>query len=443
MRPRHIVLFIASCFVLIGSLVLVGDWCRPMLGDLRCPHILPDVTDTISDEEQSIVPLELADSTDLAEEVNDDNETVPEIVKATIPPAVEEPVGALDYFIEGLREAGSKQVRVVHYGDSQIEEDRITSTLRNYLQTEYGGVGSGLLPLVQTIPTRTIVQYLLIDGQRITARKGPKRFLVYGPKHQQRDSSNHYGVMGQVAILDSLCDSVTLHVEPYGKLTSANYFSQLRVLATKDILVDGSRKHVGALRDTLMRLNIDICGEGDVYGVSLESPTGVIVDNIPMRGGSGNVFTKMNRKQLSDFYAETNTRLIILQFGGNVMPWANTEERVRGYANSMRRQIRYLKECAPNASLLFIGPSDMLTVVDGEKMSYPTIAYMDQQLARAAAAEGIAYWSLFKSMGGEGSMLAWQEKGLSSSDGVHFYRSGANRAGEMLWAWLKRKIEEQ
>ncbi len=84
----------------------------------------------------------------------------------------------------------------------------------------------------------------------------------------------------------------------------------------------------------------------------------------------------------------------------------------------------------------------MLTVVDGEKMSYPTIAYMDQQLARAAAAEGIAYWSLFRSMGGEGSMLAWQEKGLASSDGVHFYRSGANRAGEMLWAWLKRKIEE-
>ena len=443
MRPRHIVLFIASCFVLIGALVLVGDWCRPMLGDLRCPHILPDATDTISDEEQSIVPLELADSTSLAEEMKDDNETMPEIVKATIPPAVEEPVGALDYFIEGLREAGSKQVRVVHYGDSQIEEDRITSTLRNYLQNEYGGVGSGLLPLVQTIPTRTIVQYLLVDGQRITAREGPKRFLVYGPKNQQRDSSNHYGVMGQVAILDSLCDSVTLHVEPYGKLTSANYFSQLRVLATKDILVDGSRKHVGALRDTLTRLNIDICGEGDVYGVSLESPTGVIVDNIPMRGGSGNVFTKMNRKQLSDFYAETNTRLIILQFGGNVMPWANTEERVRGYANSMRRQIRYLKECAPETSILFIGPSDMLTVVDGEKMSYPTIAYMDQQLARAAAAEGIAYWSLFRSMGGEGSMLAWQEKGLASSDGVHFYRSGANKAGELLWSWLKRKIEEQ
>ena len=458
MRPRHIVLFIVCCFVLLGAIVVVGDWCRPMLGGVRCPHILAEFSSQDSvfrniDEEKTMVPLELADSTSLELEVRSETADADRVQNTEYRVQNTEyrvqnteygvqAVGVLDKFIEGLQEAGSKQVRVVHYGDSQIEEDRITSTLRTYLQNEYGGLGPGLLPLVQTIPTRTVVQYLLIDGQRVTAREGPKRYFVYGPKNQQRDSSNHYGIMGQVAVLDSLCDSVTMHIEPYGKLTSANYFSQLRVWATRDILVDGSRRHQGALRDTLTRLNIDISGIGEVYGVSLESATGVIVDNIPMRGGSGNVFTKMNRKELTDFYAETNTRLIILQFGGNVMPWANTEERVRGYAYSMRKQIRFLRECAPNASILFIGPSDMLTVVDGEKMSYPTIAYMDQQLARISAAEGIAYWSLFKAMGGEGSMQVWQEKGLASSDGVHFYRSGANRAGELLWQWLKRKIDD-
>ena len=458
MRPRHIVLFIVCCFVLLGAIVVVGDWCRPMLGGVRCPHILAVFSSQDSvfrniDEEKTMVPLELADSTSLELEVRSETADADRVQNTEYRVQNTEyrvqnteygvqAVGVLDKFIEGLQEAGSKQVRVVHYGDSQIEEDRITSTLRTYLQNEYGGLGPGLLPLVQTIPTRTVVQYLLIDGQRVTAREGPKRYFVYGPKNQQRDSSNHYGIMGQVAVLDSLCDSVTMHIEPYGKLTSANYFSQLRVWATRDILVDGSRRHQGALRDTLTRLNIDISGIGEVYGVSLESATGVIVDNIPMRGGSGNVFTKMNRKELTDFYAETNTRLIILQFGGNVMPWANTEERVRGYAYSMRKQIRFLRECAPNASILFIGPSDMLTVVDGEKMSYPTIAYMDQQLARISAAEGIAYWSLFKAMGGEGSMQVWQEKGLASSDGVHFYRSGANRAGELLWQWLKRKIDD-
>ena len=487
MRPRHIVLFIACCFALVGGLVVLGNLYRPLLGDIRCPEVgflaesqekfevrplrclklevgdksqesRVESQEPREDSEDITAPMELADSIGLEEELLvesresrvESGETRVESGETKVRNqesgvrnqelGVES--GELELFIAGLQEAENKQVRVVHYGDSQIEEDRITSTLRSHLQEQYGGIGPGLLPLVQTIPTRTVVQSLLIDGQRVTPKNGPQRWLVYGPKAQQRDSNNHYGVMGQVAVLDSLCDSVTVHFEPYGKLTKANYFSQMRVIATPSIVVDGSRQHKGALRDTLTRLNIDLCGIGEVYGISLESPSGVIVDNIPMRGGSGNVFTKINRKQLTDFFAETNTRLIILQFGGNVMPWANTEERVRSYAYSMRKQIRYLRECAPNASLLFIGPSDMLTVVDGEKRSYPTIAYMDQQLARAAAAEGIAYWSLFKAMGGEGSMLQWQEKGLASSDGVHFYRSGANKAGELLWAWLKRKIEE-
>ncbi|MBR2166967.1 MAG: hypothetical protein IJ920_01310 [Paludibacteraceae bacterium] len=468
MRPRHIVLFIACCFALVGGLVVLGNLYRPLLGDIRCPEVewlaegrekfevrplrcLKLEVGDESDTAETLVPMELADSIGLEEELLVESRESRVESKESRVESGETKVesgetkvesGVLELFIAGLQEAENKQVRVVHYGDSQIEEDRITSTLRSHLQEQYGGIGPGLLPLVQTIPTRTVVQSLLIDGQRVTPKNGPQRWLVYGPKAQQRDSNNHYGVMGQVAVLDSLCDSVTVHFEPYGKLTKANYFSQMRVIATPSIVVDGSRQHKGALRDTLTRLNIDLCGIGEVYGISLESPSGVIVDNIPMRGGSGNVFTKINRKQLTDFFAETNTRLIILQFGGNVMPWANTEERVRSYAYSMRKQIRYLRECAPNASLLFIGPSDMITVVDGEKRSYPTIAYMDQQLARAAAAEGIAYWSLFKAMGGEGSMLQWQEKGLASSDGVHFYRSGANKAGELLWAWLKRKIEE-
>ena len=470
MRPRHIVLFIACCFALVGGLVVLGNLYRPLLGDIRCPEveILAESQEKFEVRPLRCLKLEVGDKSQ--ESRVESGESRVESLKskvesqevlASTPGIVESgetkvrnqesgirnqelgaESGVLELFIAGLQEAENKQVRVVHYGDSQIEEDRITSTLRSHLQEQYGGIGPGLLPLVQTIPTRTVVQSLLIDGQRVTPKNGPQRWLVYGPKAQQRDSNNHYGVMGQVAVLDSLCDSVTVHFEPYGKLTKANYFSQMRVIATPSIVVDGSRQHKGALRDTLTRLNIDLCGIGEVYGISLESPSGVIVDNIPMRGGSGNVFTKINRKQLTDFFAETNTRLIILQFGGNVMPWANTEERVRSYAYSMRKQIRYLRECAPNASLLFIGPSDMITVVDGEKRSYPTIAYMDQQLARAAAAEGIAYWSLFKAMGGEGSMLQWQEKGLASSDGVHFYRSGANKAGELLWAWLKRKIEE-
>ena len=43
-------------------------------------------------------------------------------------------------------------IRIMHYGDSQIEDDRITSLLRNKLQTRFGGSGAGLVPVAQPYP---------------------------------------------------------------------------------------------------------------------------------------------------------------------------------------------------------------------------------------------------------------------------------------------------
>ncbi|HKL37660.1 MAG TPA: hypothetical protein VJ876_02125, partial [Bacteroidales bacterium] len=39
-------------------------------------------------------------------------------------------------------------IRVLHYGDSQIEGDRISSYIRNQLQKKFGGAGIGLTPVV-------------------------------------------------------------------------------------------------------------------------------------------------------------------------------------------------------------------------------------------------------------------------------------------------------
>jgi lysophospholipase L1-like esterase len=174
-----------------------------------------------------------------------------------------------------------------------------------------------------------------------------------------------------------------------------------------------------------------------LYGISLETDKGVIVDNIPMRGCSGNIFTKIDSVQLSDFYRETNTRLIILQFGGNMIPQTENPSTIRGYVRStMRQQVRYLRACAPEASILFIGPSDMSTNIDGQMTTYPLVPYMDQQFRKMAQEEGIAYWSMYDAMGGKDSMVRWVENGLAGSDYVHFTRAGANNIGKKLYNWL-------
>ena len=363
----------------------------------------------------------------------------------------------LSAFYAALDSVGSQPVRVVHYGDSQIEEDRITNVLRERWQKEYGGGGVGLIPLHQTIPTRTIRQWISINDKVQSAQGGPKRYLVYGPRSMRLTESDDYGVMGQVAVMDSTLvkgsEDIVLHIEPIDKKRKPhNYFNRVRVwtdsvdgyILAQDTMLnptsDSRHPLLYTLPDSCERCELHLQGKGHVYGVSLETPTGVIVDNIPMRGCSGNIFTKIDSTQLSNFYRETNTRLIILQFGGNMIPQTENPSTISGYVRStLRQQVRYIRACAPKASILFVGPSDMSTNIDGQMTTYPLVPYMDKLLKKMAAEEQIAYWSMYDAMGGKDSMVRWVENGLAGSDYVHFTRAGANNIGKKLYQWIEEK----
>ena len=327
----------------------------------------------------------------------------------------------------------------------------MTLMLRRRLQAQYGGGGVGLIPLHQTIPTRTIHQVVTINGKIQSVQQGPKRQLVYGPKSMRR-KDGRYGPMGQVALMnDSLLagsEHINLVVEPMNKEKHPErYFNRVRVWSDGDIRVvsehgdtlPASRTLV--LPDSTTRYSLTLLGRGEVYGLSLETPTGVIVDNIPMRGCLGTVFTDISQEQLSRFYRETRTRLIIMQFGGNAIPYNEQPSTIRGIVNQLRKQVQYVRSCAPEASILFVGPSDMTTLIDGEAQTYPLLPYMDRQLAKMAQEEQIGYYSLYQAMGGKNSMIQWQKRGWAGSDGVHFTRRGAEKAGEKLAEWLVKNYE--
>ena len=333
----------------------------------------------------------------------------------------------LTSFYQSLQTASTHKVRVVHYGDSQIEEDRMTFQIREALQDSFGGSGVGIMPLAQTIPSRSIKQTLIIDGKTITPQK-LTRNIVYGPKRMQR-TDGLYGVMGQVTFMnDSLVsgsEQITAICTPIDKrprYTNVKLFADTSITHTQ-------------IGDT-----IHLKGKGAVYGISQESSTGVIVDNIPMRGCLGLVFNKIDSTQLSQFYRNENVTLIIMQFGGNAIPFNEKTSTIRSIVNSLRQQIRYVQSCAPRANILFIGPSDMLTTIDGIEQSYPMVSYMDRLLQKMALEEKIAYFSLFQWMGGNGSMARWKEIGLAGKDGIHFTRSGAQKAGKAVANWILEGI---
>ncbi|MBQ4394243.1 MAG: hypothetical protein II825_02950 [Paludibacteraceae bacterium] len=435
MRPYRVLLFIACVMACLAALCIVLPG-RISFGsyDLRWPT-LTEVFETeeaypqpLPEEEGSITASDTIVATDTLPSLQGRTEDRPVIPKVPVDSVTDSRM-FLQAFYASLAESNERVVRLLHYGDSQIEEDRMSQQIREALQARYGGQGCGLMPLAQTIPNKTVKQQLRMNGRFVQPAQGPRRYLVYGPKRDQR-SDGLYGVMGQVTMMnDSLVKGSEELTAVCTPLIPTAQYTRWRVFADTAI-------HYSFSGDT-----VSLSGRGAVYGLSQESATGVIVDNIPMRGCLGLVFTKMDRHLLQTFYREQNVKLIIMQFGGNAIPFNENPGTISGIVKGLRQQVQYVRECAPEASILFIGPSDMMHQVDGEWESYPMVPYMDRLLRKMALEENIAYFSLFRWMGGAGSMKRWQEIGLAGADGVHFYRGGARKAGNAVADWILEGID--
>ncbi|MBO7259776.1 MAG: hypothetical protein J6U94_06945 [Paludibacteraceae bacterium] len=349
-------------------------------------------------------------------------------------------ISLFDPLFAALDEGKHSAVKILHFGDSQIEEDRISSMLRSELQKKFGGQGVGIMPAVQTIPTLSIGQATDYEMQR---------HLVYGPT-ELRATDNHYGIMGQRAQLDT-----TVHIRfyPRPKISQDNpsrYFTRLQVWVGNingrlSVTCDGITQQADTtqpgmqalsftLPDSTVRTALTLQGNGEIYGISLGSPTGVSIDNIPMRGCSGTIFTQMNSQEIEQYCRQNNVRLIILQYGGNSVPYLKKESGISNYAQQLERQIKYIKRLVPTAEVLFIGPSDMATKVKSEMQTYPHLPMVIDSIKHAALRAGAAYWDLYMVMGGKNSMVNWvnSQPPLAASDYVHFSRLGADKIGDML-----------
>lgn len=432
MKPHQILLCILATFAVLAAVCAIGAGRSELV---RVPSIVsflpefpaPTTPDTLLAEDSQQPVFDTLPAEPIEQPQADSVLAKP--VPVELPKALPQTRLSLPAFYASLATTGERSVRIVHYGDSQIEEDRITMIIRRRLQDRFGGGGIGLIPMVQTIPTYTAKQTLEQDGHEIPLTS-VKRYLAYGPSSMRLKDDNRYGPMAQVAYIT---EPVDVCVELLRDRVPTYDYSSIRILCSDSVIVTFTDS--AAMRSSTLHFS----GTGYVYGISLETPTGIQVDNIPMRGAAGTNFTTMNKRQFASYFRETNTTLIIMQFGGNAMPSIRTRAGLDKYVLAMRQQIHFLMSAAPNASLLFIGPSDMITVVDGEQQTYPLLPVLDSELSAMVAEEGGAYYSLFRLMGGAGSMISWRDKGLAGEDMIHFTRAGAKKVGEML---AKQLIED-
>ena len=326
-----------------------------------------------------------------------------------------------DPVFKELENADKKRVRILHYGDSQLEEDRMTFVIRDTLQKMFGGDGQGMMP------ARTHNTFSMTG----CANGSITRYMVFAP--DRRCNGNKYGPFGDFV---RLYGSVRLNYRQSKRTdVKRRYFNEVTVVAgntsgkglaitlgDSTIRFQAGESFVRAsfsVPDNSDNVSLSISGNGDLYGVLMDTKTGVAVDNIPMRGCSGTIFTAMNADLLRNYYEQENVRLIFLQYGGNSIPVITNTKHVSNYCNTMRKQINYIQALAPHAKIVFIGPSDMYS------RTKPMIPHLVDSLICTANSCGAAYWDIFGAMGGKYSMPKWVNKGLAASDYIHFSSKGS------------------
>ncbi len=372
-------------------------------------------------------------------------------------------------FFKSLETANQSKtpVRIMHYGDSQIEGDRISGYLRHKLQNKFGGNGPGLVPAVPLVRSA---------GFDLEASKNWKRYTLYGMvdtlvRHTKYGPLATFGRYTPLATDSTFApDSLTTAYLTY-KSSSFTYpktktFSRyniqfgnfttdlaLTVKLADSVILEKKFKPSsdlqqvsGLLKNQTKEITFEFSSfdSPDVYAVNLEGAGGVSVDNIALRGSSGTVFRKLDRALFRNSLKSLDTRLFLLQFGGNVMPYMDDVKEAKQYGRWFESQLILLKELMPQASIIVIGPSDMGVYENSTYTSYPLLPVVRDELKAATFRQGGAYWDMMEAMGGQNSMEAWvnANPSLASKDYIHFNLKGASKVAQMFYNALIEDYNE-
>jgi D-alanyl-lipoteichoic acid acyltransferase DltB (MBOAT superfamily)/lysophospholipase L1-like esterase len=170
----------------------------------------------------------------------------------------------------------------------------------------------------------------------------------------------------------------------------------------------------------------------DIYGISIESETGVVVDNISQRGSAGLEFTMVDRDNLKEAYKKLSPDLVILHYGLNIVK--NVRDDYSYYQKGLVRQIALIRKISPLTPILIVGVTDMAANEGDSIKSYKNIPAIIDAQKRAALKADVIFWDSYGAMGGKSSIVRWAGKKppLAQKDFIHFTYAGADTLSNML-----------
>lgn len=413
-----------------------------------------------------------------SENVRFDPDRIPPLEERIILHYPEAGKAVLHPFFEALSKApkGKRPIRIMHYGDSQLEGDRITSYVRNKLQTQFGGQGPGLVSVADIVPHFSVERVISDNWQRYSVMGRRDSSLTHDRFGAISSFSRFTPILPDTVAPDTATHSATITLRPlkrsYARARDWSvcrlYFGWHRGPITIEVARDGvpfASEQVEPGEQLFIRewrfngpstevtLTLRGSDSPDVFAISLEGPSGVAVDNIAARGGAGYEFRRMDQDLSKAMYDDLGVKLLILQYGGNVLPNIKSAEEAAQYGRFFGGQIARFRKMIPGVGIIVIGPSDM-SIKEGEHyVTRPFLEEVRDALKENTLKQGAVFWDMYAAMGGRGSMVSWVEADppLAATDYTHFSPAGSKKVGELFYTalindyaeWLSTTVKAQ
>ena len=352
--------------------------------------------------------------------------------------------GALVPFFEQLVRLGTAEnqtpVHIIQFGDSHTAADEWTGGLRDQFRERFGDGGSGF----------SLAGYPFRGYRRFDARGGGTTgWVSEGLRTGAGDGWFGLGGVsinttraGQSVFLQAECDRLEIHFlqQPGGgRLALYDYDEFLDEIPTEGEPAAGFVRYQtqpGPHRFLLKTLD---ARPVRLFGWVADKAAGVTYEALGINGAEATLLLKWDETMLAAYLQRRGPGMIVLSYGTNEAsdPLWHRES----YRAAFARVVDRLRQAAPAATILVLGPADRWVRTRGRWQIVPGIDDIIAQQQSVCRQLGCVYWDTRERMGGVGTMRDWQLAGLAQADRVHFTAGGYRRLSTVLFSDLMQLLD--
>lgn len=349
----------------------------------------------------------------------------------------------LEKFFEGLyqqRLANDRKINIVHIGDSHVQADYMTSIIRRNFHRHFGNAGRGLIVPLRVARTNEPNNFKTVSdipwtSKRCVFPEQPLPIGVGGVTIETKKPEANLQIFMNDLWLDYTFNKLTLFYERDEKSFDFSIRDRDgKELGRMDAVSDSSRSHaevawnqkIDAVTIQPVKANPQQA-RAILYGVVLEnSDNGVLYHTIGVNGAKFKHYNEAEK--FARQTALLKTDLFIISLGTNESidyPYLD-----KNFTAHIDQLLSSLRSSNPMAEFILVTPQEAFK--DKNKPN-PGIITIREQIIQYAVENGLAFYDLYKAVGGEDSAKAWRKHALLSTDGIHLTKDGYEYQGNLFY----------